>query len=171
MTSTHSGTPAPPRTRPLLEGDADSVISLYQQSADHLREIGCRGPFQFDRASYCRDGFGAAPAFRGIGALVDAAEDAPLVGYLLYTFGYDTDRAGRHLIVLDLLVDRAHRSGGLGALLMEEAARIANRAGIDELALFVHVRNERAIRFYERRGGELVDELRWMRMAARSDRS
>jgi ribosomal protein S18 acetylase RimI-like enzyme len=158
-------TPRSPLLRALVERDADAVSRLYAQSAEHLRALGCGGPFVFDAEAYRRDGFGSAPAFRGIGATVGADENAPLVGYLLYTSGYDTDRASRHLMVLDLLVDRAHRSGGLGALLMKEARRIAAGQGIDEVTLFVHVRNMRAIRFYERLGAELVEEVRWMRWA------
>lgn len=152
-----------PRLRPLVESDADAIIHLYGQSAAHLRRLGCNGPFLFDADAYRRDGFGAAPAFQGIGVVVGAEPEAALVGYLIYTFGYDTDRAARHLMVLDLLVEESHRSQGLGELLMTEARRIAAAHGIDELALFVHKRNDGAIRFYQRLGGELVEEVRWMR--------
>ncbi|MFN8457818.1 MAG: hypothetical protein U0401_24715 [Anaerolineae bacterium] len=69
------------------------------QSAAHLRSVGDETDFQFNAEVYRRDGFGDHPAFAGIVAELDQR----LVGYLLYTFGYDTDRALRYLFVIDLL--------------------------------------------------------------------
>jgi len=157
--------------RALGVDDADAVAALYQQSVQQLIGFGGEGPFAFDAEVYRRDGFGTDPAFAGIGVVpassVGAAGDpssgdAVLAAYLLYTFGYDTDRTERHLVVLDLLVDERHRSLGAGAMLMDAARRIALERGVRELSWRVHIRNTRGIRFYERLGAHLSEEIREM---------
>src|SRR5437773_1397978 len=96
--------------RPLTTHDAADVERLYEQSAAHHRSLGDQSDFRFDADAFLRDGFGENPAFKGIGAEFDGT----LVGYLLYAFEYDTDRASRYLFVLDLLVDESVRQQGVG---------------------------------------------------------
>ena len=85
-----------------------------------------------------------------------------MVGYLLYTFGYDTDRALRHLFVIDLFVDHTVRQQGIGRALMDRAAVLCREAGGRELVWAVHDNNEPALRFYRRLGAEDVVDLRFM---------
>ena len=147
--------------RPLTLDDAEAVAALYQQSAAYLRALGDDTDFQFSAQVYRRDGFGPQAAFAGLGAVLDEH----LVGYLLYNFGYDTDRAMRYLCVLDLLVDEAHRRKGIGQALMQHVAVICRAAGGQELCWAVYAKNEAALRFYHRLGAEEIADLRYMRLA------
>lgn len=138
--------------------DAFSVAQLYTQSAAHLRALGDTTDFQFNAQVYLRDGFGANPAFAGIVALLDQQ----MAGYLLYTFGYDTDRALRYLYVLDLLVDENRRGHGIGRALMEHAAEICREQGGAELFWAVYAKNKAALAFYQRLGAEELPDLCFM---------
>jgi GNAT superfamily N-acetyltransferase len=144
--------------RPATADDAFAVERLYAQSAAYLRSLGDTTDFQFSAAVYLRDGFGPDPAFAGI----VAARDSILVGYLLYTFGYDTDRAVRHLFVLDLLVDEASRGSGIGRALMARAAQICHERGGTELIWGVYRGNMAARAFYERLGAQALDDVEFM---------
>jgi len=144
--------------RAATAGDADAVARLYGQSAAYLRALGDTTDFRFDAEIYLRDGFGPAPAF----ACVVAGRGADLVGYLIYTFGYDTDRAMRYLFVIDLLVDEASRGQGIGRALMDRAAEICRAAGGAELLWAVYRANAPAIAFYERLGARKVTDVDFM---------
>lgn len=144
--------------RPAILEDAAAIERLYNQSAAYLRALGDSTDFQFNAQVYRRDGFGQSPAFQGIVALVDEQ----MVGYLLYTFGYDTDRALRQLVVLDLLVDEHCRGQGIGRVLMEHAARICREQGGGELCWAVYKDNHAAFAFYQRLGAKEVQDLRLM---------
>jgi ribosomal protein S18 acetylase RimI-like enzyme len=146
--------------RALTPADADDIEHLYGQSAEHLRALGDDTDFRFTVEFYRRDGFGANPAFAGVGAVLGGR----LVGYLLYSFGYDTDRAIRYLFIIDLLVDRDVRRQGVGRALMRRAAEICREGGGSELFWAVYRENELALRFYERLGASEVRDLRFMRL-------
>jgi len=146
--------------RPLAPEDAEDVEQLYQQSAAYLRSVGDKSDFQFNADVFRRDGFSKPPAFSGIGAV----RNGELIGYLLYTFGYDTDRAIRYLFVLDLLVDQAVRLQGIGKALMGKAASLCKEAGGRELFWAVYVKNEPASNFYGRLGAEEIHDLQFMRL-------
>jgi GNAT superfamily N-acetyltransferase len=147
-----------PTIRPIQPEDAAEMERLYAQSAAYLRSLGDETEFKFDADVYRRDGFGEPPAFQGIVAQVDKT----LVGYLLYNFGYDTDRALRYLFVLDLLVDEAWRGRGLGQQLMQAAAQICRNAGGSELFWAVYLKNHRALDFYQKLGGKAITDLQFM---------
>lgn len=148
--------------RPATPDDAEAVGRLYQQSAAYLRALGDTTDFQFGSEAYLRDGFGSDPAFAGLVALID--DD--IAGYLLYTFGYDTDRAIRYLFVLDLLVDESRRRLGLGRRLMEEARLIGRRQDAGELLWAVYRSNSDALAFYERLGASRITDLVYMNWPA-----
>jgi len=144
--------------RPITRPDAPAIERLYLQSAAYLQSLGDEDDFKFNADVYLRDGFGPNPAFAGIIGLLD---DQP-VGYLLYTFGYDTDAALRYLFVIDLAVDEAVRGRGIGRALMARAAEICREHGGGELFWAVYVKNERALRFYQNLGATEVDGLQFM---------
>jgi GNAT superfamily N-acetyltransferase len=146
--------------RPLTPDDADAIEQLYSQSAAYLRALGDETDFRFNAQVYQRDGFGPNAAFSGIGAVLNGH----LAGYLLYTFGYDTDRAIRYVFVLDVLVDEPVRGQGIGKALMKSAASLCEEAGGSELFWAVYEKNERAKEFYRRLGAEEVTDLRFMRL-------
>jgi ribosomal protein S18 acetylase RimI-like enzyme len=147
--------------RNALPEDANEIARLHAQSAAYLRALGDETDFRFNAAVYLRDGFGENRAFWGI----VAEEGETLLGYLLYNFGYDTDRALRILFVLDLLVDEAARGQGIGKKLMQEAETIAQEKGASELQWAVYTPNKAASRFYENVGGEWIEDIRLMRKA------
>jgi len=110
--------------RPALGSDAQSIGNLARQFASYLRELGDLTDFKLTASAYLRDGFGTTSAFAGL-----VAEDqGKVIGYLLYHFGYDSDRAARNMHVVDLYVDRAARNQGVGKALMARAASIARAA-------------------------------------------
>src|SRR5215813_13326382 len=110
--------------RPALAGDAQSVGRLAGDFADYLRSLGDPTEFKLTAEAYLRDGFGPSPAFSGLAA----EETGRVIGYLLYHFGYDSDRAARNLHIADLYVDRPARKRGVGKALMVRAASIARDA-------------------------------------------
>lgn len=144
--------------------DATVIAALYQQSAEYLRSLGDKGTLQFDANSYLRDGFGERPAFEGILAELDGKA----VGYLLYTFTYDTDRTLRILCVLDLLVDEAVREQGIGRKLMEHAKEIAKARGAGELMWSVYKHNKLAENFYKSLGAERLEDIFFMTLKTNS---
>ena len=92
--------------RPALASDAQSIGNLARQFASYLRELGDLTDFKLTANAYLRDGFRTTSAFAGL-----VAEDqGKVIGYLLYHFGYDSDRAARNMHVVDLYVDRAARN-------------------------------------------------------------
>ena len=91
-----------------------------------------------------------------------AIDDGAIIGYLLYTFGYDTDRSARYLYILDLLVDEANRGWGVGRGLMEQARAICREQGGAELFWAVYEHNRAALAFYEHLGARQVRDLIFM---------
>lgn len=145
--------------RPIVPDDAEHIERLYAQSAaHHVQLLGNQSDFRFNAHVYRRDGFGDQPAFSGLVAVLD---DEPK-GYLLYTVGYDPDRAMRNVFVIDLTVDEQVRGRGIGKALMERAAAICRAAGGGELVWAVYERNTSALAFYEGLGAEAITELRFM---------
>jgi GNAT superfamily N-acetyltransferase len=138
--------------------DADVIGELAKQFQAYLRALGDRTQFEFTAETYRRDGFGPCPAFAGLVAELDGE----VVGYLLYHFGYDTDRAMRLMFVIDLYVQETKRRRGIGEELMRAAARICRETGSRELMWSVFIPNKLASRFYERLGAKYLQELKLM---------
>lgn len=138
--------------------DAAAVGELAQQFATYLRSLGDPTDFQFTADTYLRDGFGPNPAFSGL----VAESEGKVIGYLLYHFGYDTDRAIRLLHVIDLYVHESVRRHGVGRALMEAAAQVCRQAGGRELFWSVYAPNKLAAAFYERLGARYTQELKFM---------
>jgi ribosomal protein S18 acetylase RimI-like enzyme len=145
--------------RPATVADAAEIGRLYQQSAAYLQSLGDTTDYQFNADVFLRDGFGDNAAF----ATIVAVENGIVLGYLIYQFTYDTDRAIRILYVLDLLVDSAVRGKGIGTALMDDANRIAKENGATELQWAVYIHNRQATDFYQKWGGELIEDILHMR--------
>jgi ribosomal protein S18 acetylase RimI-like enzyme len=138
--------------------DANAIGELAQEFQAYLRALGDRTQFEFTAETYRRDGFGPTPAFAGLVAELEGH----VVGYLLYHFGYDTDRAMRLLQVIDLYVQAANRRRGVGEALMRAAAKICQAVGGRELLWSVFAPNKLAFQFYERLGAKYIQELKFM---------
>ncbi|MFC1953447.1 GNAT family N-acetyltransferase [Chloroflexota bacterium] len=140
--------------RPATPGDAEAIIQLGLEFDDYLRSIGDNNPTSFDAATYLKDGFGEDPAFSGLAA----ETNGEVIGYLLYHPGYNIDRGGRVLHVIDLFVTDKARSKGIGQALMEEAAEICRKAGGAELVWEVFLKNKLAMSFYEKLGAKYLQQ-------------
>ena len=138
--------------------DAHPIGELAREFQGYLQALGDRTQFEFTAETYLRDGFGPNPAFSGLVAELDGE----VIGYLLYHFGYDTDRAMRLMHVIDLYVQESHRRRGTGEALMRTAARICQEAGGRELFWSVFTANKLAFQFYERLGAKCIHELKFM---------
>jgi len=135
--------------------DSKEMARLYTQSANYLRSLGDSMEILFTEEVYLRDGFGNPPAFHGI--VVE--EERELLGYLLYNFGYDTDRAIRYMFIVDLLVDENVRGFGIGKKLMQHASLICKEMVCGEMQWAVFLKNDRALKFYKSLGAETVNDL------------
>jgi len=149
------------RIRTITAADAEAVVRLWSDFAQYLRELGDTDEQNFGVEAYLRDGFGPDPVFTGI----IAERDGDAIGYLLYHFGYDSDRAMRFLYVVDLWVDPAARRGGVGRALMAEAAARCRAKGGGELSWAVFTPNRLAAAFYERLGARFYDDLQFMHIS------
>lgn len=126
--------------------------------ANYLRSLGDKTNFQFNAKTYLRDGYGRNPAFKGLVAELDGHA----VGYLLYHYGYDTDRATRIVHIVDLYVRENYRRRGVGQALMERARAISREAGAGRLFWSVFVPNLTARRFYPRLGARYTKAMLYM---------
>src|SRR5215813_1627902 len=98
------------KIREATADDAEDVSKLASEFHHYLSSLGDPTRFNFNASTYVRDGFGENPAFHG---LVAELEDN-VVGYLIFHFGYDTDRSRRLAYVVDLYVNEAFRGRGIG---------------------------------------------------------
>jgi len=140
--------------------DAFAVGALARQFADYLRELGDTSEFRLTAEAYLRDGFGQNPAFAGL----VAEADGRVIGYLLYHFGYDSDRAARTLDIADLYVEQTRRNQGVGGALMTHAADVARKADAEEMVWAVYYANDLAARFYERMGAHRLTDIFLMKL-------
>jgi len=140
--------------------DAFAIGALARQFADYLRGLGDTSEFRLTAEAYLRDGFGQNPAFAGL----VAEADGRVIGYLLYHFGYDSDRAARTLDIADLYVEQTRRNQGVGGALMTHVADVARKAGAEEMVWAVYHANDLATRFYERMGAHRLTDIFLMKL-------
>jgi GNAT superfamily N-acetyltransferase len=69
----------------------------------------------------------------------------------------------RHAQIAGMVVEGAHRSGGVGAALLAAAESWAGERGLASVQVYSRVEREGAHRFYERHGYELVKTSRVLR--------
>jgi len=134
--------------RAAKRSDAEEIGGMALDFAAYLRALGDKTTFRFNARAYLRDGWGRNPAFKGLVAEVDGH----CVGYLLYHFGYDTDRAIRILFMADLYVREGQRRLGIGRALMARASQVCAKAGAKRLVWSIHINNSNARGFYRHMG-------------------
>jgi GNAT superfamily N-acetyltransferase len=131
------------RIRPMTAADAPAVADLttqlgYPATADQTRErLASLGERTDDHAALVADVDGRAVGWVHV-ALVTTLES-----------GLAANLGG-------LVVDEAHRSGGIGAELLAAAEAWARERGARRLVVRSRVARERAHRFYEREGYAIV---------------
>jgi len=138
--------------------DTEAIGEMMGEFAAYLRALGDEGPLHADAAMVRRHGFGPAAAFT---ALI-AKRDGETVGYLLYHFGFDADRACRIVHVIDLYVRERARCQGVARKLMERVREICRDAGGCGLVWSVYKPNRLAAGFYDRLGAHRIEDLDFM---------
>ena len=94
-----------------------------------------------------------------------AEENDQLVGLLVYYFVPFTYRAKPNLIVKELYVADAHRSKGVGELLMKAVSKEAVQANCGQIKWWVAKWNHRSIQFYERLGAKIDNDWHELQMS------
>jgi ribosomal protein S18 acetylase RimI-like enzyme len=141
--------------------DATAIMPMVDEFRAYLRNLGDEHSLvNFGLEQYCRDGFGANPAFWG---LIAERSGSPL-GYLLYTHGYDTDRGVREVFIRDLFVRQSCRGQGVGQELFSRAAQICKASGGHSMVWYVWPANREALHFYEKLGARYTEHLHIMNL-------
>jgi ribosomal protein S18 acetylase RimI-like enzyme len=83
-----------------------------------------------------------------------AEEKKRTMGLLILVILPSLYHGGNYAAITELIVTREAQNKGVGAILVEEAKRIARLMGCEELDVSVEVENEKAKGFYERLGFE-----------------
>jgi len=140
--------------RQATKDDAAAIETLEREFTDYLVSIGDTNPQWLSAETYLKEAFGADPAFSGLVAELEGA----VIGYVLYHPGYDVDRGGRVLHVIDLFVTAASRRKGVGRALMEATADICRRSGGRGLLWGVFLKNAPSMSFYEHLGARYLQQ-------------
>jgi GNAT superfamily N-acetyltransferase len=148
------------RIRKAQPVDAQEIGEMAKEFADYLRALGDKTRFKFNARTFLRDGFGNHPAFEG---LVTEVNGEP-AGYLLYHWGYDTDKAIRIIHIVDLFVREEFRRHGAGQALIERVQAICKAGGGQVLVWEVHALNRLARKFYRHLGARYIKNLLMMKL-------
>jgi GNAT superfamily N-acetyltransferase len=153
-----SASAAPVAVRTAQPEDAEAIGAMMHEFAAYLRSLGDTGELNGSAEMVQRYGFGSNAAFT---ALL-AEQGGSAVGYLLYHFGFDADRACRIVHVIDLYVRESARRHGTGRALMDRAKEICAASNGGGLTWSVYRPNRLAAGFYERLGARGIDDLDFM---------
>jgi len=140
--------------------DAQVIGTMAKEFADYLRALGDKTKFKFNARTYLRDGFGHKPAFKGLITEVNGKA----TGYLLYHWGYDTDRAVRIIHIVDLFIRQEYRRQGIGQALMRSIKTIAKENDVKMLVWEVHTSNRNARKFYWGFGARYIKNVLMMKL-------
>ena len=146
--------------REAQKNDSTEISAMAKEFADYLRALGDKTKFKFNAKTYLRDGFGHNPAFKGLITEVNSKA----AGYLLYHWGYDTDRAIRIIHIVDLFVREEFRRHGVGRALMQGSRTICEDGGGKMLVWEVHAPNRPARKFYWRLGARYIKNMLMMKL-------
>ena len=91
-------------------------------------------------------------------ALVALAAGAP-VGYVVVTYGYDLEWAGRDAFVTELFVAASARRRGIAHRLLRDAEANARRHDTHALHLVVRPANEAAMALYRHAGFDVIPRV------------
>jgi GNAT superfamily N-acetyltransferase len=134
--------------------DLASVLQLIQKKAEFDAAIGSfEGTLLATEATLRQTLFGQTPFAKVLLAEVEQQS----IGFALYYFRYSSFSAMPSLWIDDLYVDRQIRSRGVGAALMAALSTIARSQGCSHLAWNAWKDNVRAVAFYQRVGGRIME--------------
>lgn len=136
------------KIRPAQLEDAGRLLEMMRTLADYEQSSAAMSA---TLASLQRDGFGHAPRFRALLAML--AGEA--IGYVSYTLGYSIWRRSSVLLVDDLFVEADYRKAGVGRRLMEHVGRICSQEGHAHVRWTAETSNAAAIGFYSHLGARI----------------
>jgi GNAT superfamily N-acetyltransferase len=153
------------RIRRATEADLSDLLSLMRELA-HFEKYADN--FAVTEEVLREQGFRRSPP--DFHCLV-AEESGTLVGCLVYYFVPFTYRAKPTLIIKELYVADAHRSQGVGRLLMKAVSGQAEKAGCGLMKWYVAKWNTRSVQFYERLGARIDPDWHEFQMSQEAFRA
>lgn len=124
---------------------------VFESDSINDDDLNLKWPFSAAGVKYYKD-----LATGRYGRCMIAWDKTEAVGYIamaVKNFGY---RKSIYIEIENIGVDPAHRSKGIGKLLMKEAEKWARQKKATKLYLSVYFKNKRAIKFYNSLGFETV---------------
>ncbi|MBD3883747.1 GNAT family N-acetyltransferase [Phormidium tenue FACHB-886] len=135
--------------------DCQIILQLIHKKAEFDTAIGsCDGTLLVTEAKLQQTLFGQTPFAKVL--LAEVKQQA--VGFALYYFRYSSFKAQPSLWIDDLFVNASVRSCGVGSTLMASLAAVAREQGCSHVAWNAWGDNVRAVAFYKRVGGRIVEE-------------
>jgi GNAT superfamily N-acetyltransferase len=96
-----------------------------------------------------------------VGRIFVARQDGQVLGLVSLLLTISTAEGAAVCWLEDMVVHPDHQSRGIGSALLQHAVREAWRMGLRRVTLLADRLNERAMRFYQRRGFQRSDMLPW----------
>ena len=135
--------------REATKNDVHEILNLIKELADFEKEL---HEVEISVKDLERDGFDIEPpAFK----CFVAEQDQIIAGMALVYNRYSTWK-GKSLHLEDLIISEAYRGQGLGTLLLDEVVKYGHRLGAKRINWEVLDWNESAIRFYEKKGANVL---------------
>ena len=129
--------------------DAEVLSAMVEELAHYEGNYGALGATQARLQEQLRS---KVPPFSAL--IVE--NDGQMAGFAIYFFGYSTWEGARTLHLEDLYVREQFRVSGIGRLIMERLAAIAQSNDCARIEWMVLDGNTQAIGFYERMGARAV---------------
>lgn len=124
--------------------DIDILLTLMQEfyQVEHL---------EFDVA-IARNALTDLLNNESLGAIWIVQHQKEAIGYIVLTFGYSLELAGRDAFIDELYVRKNYQGQGIGTKTIEFVEEICRSRGVHALHLEVDRKNTKAQRFYDRVG-------------------
>jgi GNAT superfamily N-acetyltransferase len=97
--------------------------------------------------------------------------EGEIVGYTIFTYGFDMEFGGLLGIITDFYIDVDHRAKGIGSRALKQVFAFARRGGLSVIELQVIKGNKIARRFYQSAGFTCHDRRLMSRRMRRSSTS
>jgi GNAT superfamily N-acetyltransferase len=144
----------PITARHAVEADVRLILNLIQKKAEFDTQIGSfSGKLSATEELLQHTLFNDPPFAKVLLAEVKGKA----IGFAAYYFRYSSFKAQPSIWIDDLYVEDAARSQGVGTVLMKTLIEIAQAHHCSQLAWNAWKDNHRAVNFYDRIGGKLVE--------------
>lgn len=153
------------KVRSATPDDVFIIYSFIQKKSEFDRNVGAFSEvLQVSEDKLGKTLFGIIPFSHVLIAESSGFE----VGFALYGFRYSSFIGQPSIWLDDLYVDEDQRNQGVGAVLINQLAQIAEENDCTHLAWNADARNTRGLSFYHRLGAEITEQhgnrcfLRWV---------